>query len=102
MLRQGLRPDKLTYNTLILGAVKTGKLDSAMQFLEEMKVSRKYWKASLEPQNHAEPENMQFVIYISPFLSQDDACKYNCDDFHPDNVTYTTLLKVSNLTLFYL
>lgn len=42
MLRQGLRPDKLTYNTLILGAVKTGKLDSAMQFLEEMKVSRKY------------------------------------------------------------
>ncbi|KMT17826.1 hypothetical protein BVRB_2g033630 isoform B [Beta vulgaris subsp. vulgaris] len=67
MLRQGLRPDKLTYNTLILGAVKTGKLDSAMQFLEEMK---------------------------------DDACKYNCDDLHPDNVTYTTLLKLTRIILF--
>ncbi|XP_021744120.1 pentatricopeptide repeat-containing protein At5g10690-like isoform X2 [Chenopodium quinoa] len=37
MLRQGLKPDKLTYNMLILAAVKTEKLDSAMQYLEEMK-----------------------------------------------------------------
>lgn len=41
MLRQGLKPDKLTYNMLILAAVKTEKLDSAMQYLEEMKVLRK-------------------------------------------------------------
>ncbi|XP_010669293.1 pentatricopeptide repeat-containing protein At5g10690 isoform X2 [Beta vulgaris subsp. vulgaris] len=52
MLRQGLRPDKLTYNTLILGAVKTGKLDSAMQFLEEMKDDAcKYNCDDLHPDN---------------------------------------------------
>ena len=42
MLLQGLQPDKLTYNTLILAAVKMENLDSAMKFLEEMKVPRKY------------------------------------------------------------
>lgn len=42
MLCRGLRPDRITYNTLILAAVKTEKLHTAMQFLEEMKVSSKY------------------------------------------------------------
>ncbi|WVY90152.1 hypothetical protein V8G54_035666 [Vigna mungo] len=37
ILRQGIRPDRLTYNTLILACVESGKLDTAMQFFEEMK-----------------------------------------------------------------
>lgn len=42
MLLQGLQPDKLTYNTLILAAMKMENLGSAMKLLEEMKVSRTY------------------------------------------------------------
>ncbi|XP_028223244.1 pentatricopeptide repeat-containing protein At5g10690-like isoform X3 [Glycine soja] len=37
ILRQGIMPDRLTYNTLILACVQSGKLDAAMQFFEEMK-----------------------------------------------------------------
>ncbi|BAT82231.1 hypothetical protein VIGAN_03221000 [Vigna angularis var. angularis] len=37
ILRQGIMPDRLTYNTLILACVESGKLDTAMQFFEEMK-----------------------------------------------------------------
>ncbi|KAK9097892.1 hypothetical protein Syun_024937 [Stephania yunnanensis] len=35
--RQGLKPDRLTYNTLLSACVKSGKMDAAMQFLAEMK-----------------------------------------------------------------
>jgi len=38
ILRQGIMPDRLTYNTLILACVESEKLDTAMQFFEEMKV----------------------------------------------------------------
>ncbi|CAK7354240.1 unnamed protein product [Dovyalis caffra] len=37
ILELGLTPDRLTYNTLIFACVKTGKLDAAMQFFDEMK-----------------------------------------------------------------
>ncbi|ONK69636.1 uncharacterized protein A4U43_C05F25150 [Asparagus officinalis] len=37
IMRQGLKPDKLTYNTLIFACVKSGKTDAAIQFLAEMK-----------------------------------------------------------------
>ncbi|XP_062165554.1 pentatricopeptide repeat-containing protein At5g10690 [Alnus glutinosa] len=37
ILRLGLKPDKLTYNTLIFACVKTEKLDGAMHVLKEMK-----------------------------------------------------------------
>lgn len=37
MIQRGLKPDRLTYNTLILAYVKMNKLDAAMQLLEEMK-----------------------------------------------------------------
>ncbi|KAK7377325.1 hypothetical protein VNO80_02748 [Phaseolus coccineus] len=37
ILRQGIMPDRLTYNTLILACVESEKLDTAMQFFEEMK-----------------------------------------------------------------
>ncbi|CAA6662305.1 unnamed protein product [Spirodela intermedia] len=37
ILRQGLKPDKLTYNTLILSCVKSRRMDVAMGLLAEMK-----------------------------------------------------------------
>ncbi|KAH0989741.1 hypothetical protein GBA52_001224 [Prunus armeniaca] len=37
ILRLGIKPERLTYNTLISACVKAGKLDMAMQFFEEMK-----------------------------------------------------------------
>ncbi|EOY29221.1 Pentatricopeptide (PPR) repeat-containing protein / CBS domain-containing protein [Theobroma cacao] len=37
ILRLGLEPDRLTYNTLIFACVKTENLDAAIRFFEEMK-----------------------------------------------------------------
>ncbi|OMO90615.1 hypothetical protein COLO4_19030 [Corchorus olitorius] len=37
ILRLGLEPDRLTYNTLIFACVKTQNLDAAVRFFEEMK-----------------------------------------------------------------
>uniref|UniRef100_A0A1J3IVT5 Pentatricopeptide repeat-containing protein n=1 Tax=Noccaea caerulescens TaxID=107243 RepID=A0A1J3IVT5_NOCCA len=37
MLRLGLEPDRLTYNTLIHACIKCGDMDAAMKFLKEMK-----------------------------------------------------------------
>ncbi|CAL9754705.1 unnamed protein product [Musa acuminata subsp. burmannicoides] len=37
ILRQGLKPDKLTYNTLIFACVKSGRIDAAVRLLAEMK-----------------------------------------------------------------
>ena len=42
MLNLELKPDKLTYNTLISACVKINKLDAAMYFFEEMKVTNMY------------------------------------------------------------
>ncbi|GFZ08234.1 pentatricopeptide (PPR) repeat-containing protein [Actinidia rufa] len=37
ILRQGLNPDRHTYNTLIFASVKAGRLDAVIHFLEDMK-----------------------------------------------------------------
>ncbi|XP_020523682.1 pentatricopeptide repeat-containing protein At5g10690 isoform X2 [Amborella trichopoda] len=37
MLREGLKPDRLTYNTLLLACVKSGEMDIAMRLFREMK-----------------------------------------------------------------
>lgn len=39
MSHLGLKLDRLSYNTLILACVKTGKLDVAVSFYEELKVA---------------------------------------------------------------
>lgn len=59
MLRQGLKPDKLTYNTLILAAVKTERFDSAMQFLEEMKDAA--WKYNSD---YLLPDNVTYTTLL--------------------------------------
>ena len=42
MLNLELKPDRLTYNTLISACVKINKLDAAMYFFKEMKVTSMY------------------------------------------------------------
>ncbi|KAJ1700456.1 hypothetical protein LUZ63_000235 [Rhynchospora breviuscula] len=37
MMRQGLRPDRLTYNTLISACVKSAEMEKAVQLLSDMK-----------------------------------------------------------------
>ncbi|XP_024318965.1 pentatricopeptide repeat-containing protein At5g10690 isoform X1 [Brachypodium distachyon] len=37
ILRQGLKPDRLTYNTIIFACVKASEIDKAFRFLEDMK-----------------------------------------------------------------
>uniref|UniRef100_N1R302 Pentatricopeptide repeat-containing protein n=1 Tax=Aegilops tauschii TaxID=37682 RepID=N1R302_AEGTA len=37
ILRQGLKPDRLTYNTIIFACVKSAEIEKAFQFLEDMK-----------------------------------------------------------------
>ncbi|KAK9946763.1 hypothetical protein M0R45_012209 [Rubus argutus] len=50
IIRLGLKPDRLTYNTLISSCVKAGKLDAAMQYFEEMKdEAQKFSHAGLFP-----------------------------------------------------
>ena len=44
ILRQGLKPDRLTYNTIISACVKSSEIDKAIQFLKDMKVPHKCWK----------------------------------------------------------
>nr|CAB3457119.1 unnamed protein product [Digitaria exilis] len=41
ILRQGLKPDRLTYNTIISACVKSAEIDKAIQFLEDMKEEAK-------------------------------------------------------------
>uniref|UniRef100_A0A0E0ESH0 CBS domain-containing protein n=1 Tax=Oryza meridionalis TaxID=40149 RepID=A0A0E0ESH0_9ORYZ len=41
ILRQGLKPDRLTYNTIISACVKSAEIDMAIQFLEDMKEEAK-------------------------------------------------------------
>lgn len=50
ILRQGLKPDRLTYNTIISACVKSAEIDMAIRFLEDMKVSHKCWKGQFQPQ----------------------------------------------------
>nr|CAD1825515.1 unnamed protein product [Ananas comosus var. bracteatus] len=50
ILRQGLKPDILTYNTLVSACVRSGEIDKAIQLLAEMKEeARKYNSYELLP-----------------------------------------------------
>lgn len=101
MLNVELKPDRLTYNTLISACVKINKLDAAIHFFEEMKVTSMYWKPSLEPPNKFINwliNRPVFIFCYSEFHSfQEQADKYDQEDIFPDVVTYTTLLKVNEL-----
>ncbi|KAL5973979.1 hypothetical protein ACLOJK_030639 [Asimina triloba] len=67
ILRQGLKPDRLTYNTLVFACVKSGRMDTAVQFFEEMK---------------------------------GEAKSVNCLPLSPDAVTYTTLIKETEIWMY--
>lgn len=44
ILRHGLNPDRLSYNTLIFACIKNENLEKAMQLYEQMKVACKWLK----------------------------------------------------------
>lgn len=103
ILRLGLNPDRLTFNTLISACVKTDKLELAMHFFEEMKVPSIYlrgqfraWICTLIALDNCLDQEIRNL-----FCSfQDKARKFH-DDVFPDVVTYTTLLKVHFLAFNY-
>lgn len=101
-MRQGLKPDKLTYNTLIFACVKSGKTDTAIQFLCEMKVSSKCLGGYFKPMWVFSDvfTELQIEWPNSYVIFQEEASKVNCNDLLPDAVTYTTLLKVTYGALY--
>lgn len=101
MLRLGLEPDRLTYNTLINACIKGGDLDAAMKFLKEMKVTRVYLKRPvfilqvlLRVVLGLCLAHVKYDVLFSKTF-QEKAEEYYEDCLHPDVITYTTLVKVS-------
>ncbi|XP_047327073.1 pentatricopeptide repeat-containing protein At5g10690 [Impatiens glandulifera] len=97
LLRQGLHPDKLTYNTLIFACVKAGKLDVAENFLEEMK--EKAIKGGLKD---VFPDAVSYTTLLKGFGHAKDLpsvlktvidMKF-CDKLLIDRVAYTTIVDV--------
>ncbi|KAK1275433.1 Pentatricopeptide repeat-containing protein [Acorus gramineus] len=100
MLRHGLKPDRLTYNTLIFACTKSGDMVTAMQFLAEMKVSKKYLNIRFKDfcsSYSLFPDVISQSNYTvsSPSVLQDQARICNSKGLLPNAVTYTTLLKGS-------
>ncbi|XP_020235167.1 pentatricopeptide repeat-containing protein At5g10690 isoform X1 [Cajanus cajan] len=67
ILRQGIMPDRLTYNTLILACVESKKLDVAMQFFEEMK-----GKAQKFVNNDLFPDIVTYTTMLKGFAQEKD------------------------------
>ncbi|EHA8592147.1 hypothetical protein COCNU_contig69311863G000010 [Cocos nucifera] len=63
MLRRGLKPDKLTYNTLIFACIRHGRVDIAIQLLAEMKVLRKYKRGQFKAVQISFPMSQKYVQF---------------------------------------
>ncbi|XP_015971996.1 pentatricopeptide repeat-containing protein At5g10690 [Arachis duranensis] len=95
IVHQGLRPDKLTYNTLILACVKIEKMDTAMQFLEEMKGnSEKFIHEDLFPdiitystllKGFGEAKDLASVLRIVLEMK-------SCHELNIDRTAYTAII----------
>lgn len=48
IFHRGLKPDRRTYNTLVQACGKSGTMDSAMELVAKLKVSRKYLKGKFK------------------------------------------------------
>ncbi|CAN4128234.1 unnamed protein product [Withania somnifera] len=95
ILRHGLKLDKLTYNTLILACVETGKLDVAMQFFEGMKD-----RAQTVDDDDILPDVVTYTTLLKGFgCAQDLLSVQNIviemklsNNLHIDRVAYTTII----------
>lgn len=98
ILNQGVMPDRLTYNTLILACVESKKFDAAMQLFEEMKVLTCIWNLVLIVLWQINIKLLNFSFWYL----QGKAQEFINDDLFPDIVTYTTLLKVRFVNFIHL
>ncbi|XP_059275280.1 pentatricopeptide repeat-containing protein At5g10690 isoform X1 [Lycium ferocissimum] len=95
ILRHGLNLDKLTYNTLILACVETGKLDVAMQFFEGMKD-----RAQTVEDDDIFPDVVTYTTLLKGFGHAQDLLSVqkiviemkSSNNLHIDRVAYTAII----------
>ncbi|XP_060208034.1 pentatricopeptide repeat-containing protein At5g10690 [Lycium barbarum] len=95
ILRHGLILDKLTYNTLILACVETGKLDVAMQFFEGMKD-----RAQTVEDDDIFPDVVTYTTLLKGFGHAQDLLSVqkiviemkSSNNLHIDRVAYTAII----------
>ncbi|KAK7320744.1 hypothetical protein VNO77_30502 [Canavalia gladiata] len=95
ILRQGLVPDRLTYNTLILACVESEKLDTAMQIFEEMKDKAQKF-------NHDDlfPDIVTYTTMLKGFGQAKDLASVikivlemkSCHELYIDRTAYTATI----------
>ncbi|KAF3339261.1 pentatricopeptide repeat-containing protein [Carex littledalei] len=94
MMRQGVRPDKLTYNTLISACVKSGEMEKAVQLLSDMKE-----EARRSDSNELIPDAVTYTTLLQGFGKRKDAdmvmkivmeMKSTC--LHIDRIAYSTMV----------
>ncbi|XP_015085003.1 pentatricopeptide repeat-containing protein At5g10690 isoform X1 [Solanum pennellii] len=95
ILRHGLNLDKLTYNTLILACVESGKLDVAMQFFEGMKD-----RAQTAADDDILPDVVTYTTLLKGFGHAQDLISVQkiviemklSNNLHIDRVAYTAII----------
>ncbi|XP_010265454.1 PREDICTED: pentatricopeptide repeat-containing protein At5g10690 [Nelumbo nucifera] len=95
ILRQGLKPDKLTYNTMIFACVKSGRMDAAMHLFLEMKD-----QADNAKHHHLLPDVITYTILIKGFGDGKDLPSVqkivmeikSSHDLFVDRVAYTAII----------
>ncbi|XP_049415717.1 pentatricopeptide repeat-containing protein At5g10690 isoform X1 [Solanum stenotomum] len=95
ILRHGLNLDKLTYNTLILACVESGKLDVAMQFFEGMKD-----RAQTVDDDDILPDVVTYTTLLKGFGHAQDLLSVQkiviemklSNNVHIDRVAYTAII----------
>ncbi|KAG8381974.1 hypothetical protein BUALT_Bualt05G0028300 [Buddleja alternifolia] len=95
MLRHGLNPDRLSYNTLIFACVKSERLEAAMLFFEQMKE-----KAQNNKCCDVFPDLVTYTTLLQGFGRAKDICSVekiliemkSCKKLHIDRVAYTAIV----------
>ncbi|CAL0333026.1 unnamed protein product [Lupinus luteus] len=95
ILHEGITPDRLTYNTLILACMKSGKLDTAMQFFEEMK-----GEAQKSINDDLVPDIVTYTTLLKGFGQAKDLTSVlkivmemkSCHELYIDRTAYTAIV----------
>ncbi|XP_054793573.1 pentatricopeptide repeat-containing protein At5g10690 isoform X7 [Prosopis cineraria] len=95
ILRHGMKPDRLTYNTLILACVKSQNMDTAMQFFENMK-----GEAQRSTQNDVLPDIVTYTTLLKGFGQAKDLSSVlkavlemkSCQELYIDRTAYTAII----------
>ncbi|WOL06458.1 pentatricopeptide repeat-containing protein [Canna indica] len=94
LVRQGLKPDKLTYNTLIFACVKSGRIDAALELLAEMKE-----EAEKSTCSELTPDAITYTTLLKGFGDIKDllsvtkiAVEMKASDIFIDRTAYTAIV----------